>query len=271
MKFMGESKKSLNACFIRLFHPLVRLALKKGLSFGEVSEWLKWVFVAEAQKNFSLPGRKVSISRTSIITGLTRKEVQKMNEVKHDDDVDIRHKMNRARRVIATWMCNEIFLAEDRKPLELDYEEGENSFSNLVRLSSGDMPVRAMLDELVRVGAISWTTDNKLCLVKAGYIPQKDEEQKLRLLGEDVASLIKAVDVNIHAEDPQKQRYHKRVCYDSIPAKYTSEFKKLASTLANETLEKLNVWLEEHDDEKTAEKTKKLGLVIHYFEEDSIE
>ena len=65
----------LLSAYRKLLQPLVRILIRQGISYGELSEILKGVFVEVADRDFGLPGRKISQSRIAIITGLTRKEV----------------------------------------------------------------------------------------------------------------------------------------------------------------------------------------------------
>ena len=74
------------------------------------------------------------------------------------------------------------------------------SFSALVKRYSGDIPVRAMLDELVRVGAVKRLRDGRIGLVTRGYIPQKGMDQRLAILGQDTADLIATIDHNLYQE-----------------------------------------------------------------------
>jgi hypothetical protein len=67
----------LLAAYRKLMQPLVRILIRHGVSFGELSEVLKNVFVEVAGRDFALPDRKPSQSRVAILTGLTRKEVAK--------------------------------------------------------------------------------------------------------------------------------------------------------------------------------------------------
>jgi hypothetical protein len=65
----------LLSAYRKLMQPLVRILVRKGVSFAELSEVLKSVFVEVADRDFVIPGRRTSQSRVAILTGLTRKEV----------------------------------------------------------------------------------------------------------------------------------------------------------------------------------------------------
>ena len=63
---------------MRLLRPLMRLMLRHAMPFSAFEELAKRVYVDVAMNDFALPGKKPSISRASILTGLTRKDVQRL-------------------------------------------------------------------------------------------------------------------------------------------------------------------------------------------------
>ena len=143
--------KALSAAVLRLLRPLVRLLLRHGIPYGAFADLAKWVYVDVAEKEFNLPGRKPSVSHASVITGLTRKEVSRVKKIEAPDDAAAESQYNRAARVIGGWLSDRRFVDAQGEPRVLPLEEGEHSVLELVRAYSGDMPVRAVLDELKRV------------------------------------------------------------------------------------------------------------------------
>ena len=69
---------AVNAALMRLLRPLVRLLLRYHVPFSAFEELAKHAYVQAAMDDFALPGRKPTISRASIRTGLTRKDVQRL-------------------------------------------------------------------------------------------------------------------------------------------------------------------------------------------------
>ena len=142
----------------KLLQPLVRILIRSGISFGETAEVLKTVFVEVAARDFDLPDRKTSLSRIAIITGLTRKEVAKQQHVLQSGELDVDSNLNRVTRVLEGWHTDPAFTGPYGMPMELPFESPTSvSFASMVRKHSGDMAPRALLDELIRVGAIEQT------------------------------------------------------------------------------------------------------------------
>lgn len=70
--------KVLGAGLMRLLRPLMRLMLRHSMHFSAFEEVAKRAYVEVAMNDFAIPGKKPSISRASILTGLTRKDVQRL-------------------------------------------------------------------------------------------------------------------------------------------------------------------------------------------------
>ncbi|MDX1776597.1 MAG: DUF6502 family protein, partial [Desulfobulbales bacterium] len=146
--------KPLYAAIIKLLRPLVQILLRNGVSYGTFADLAKWVFVDVATKEFALKKRKQSTSRVSVITGLSRREVTRVRKLPQPDITDSTEKHNRAARVIAAWRREPEFLDVNNKPLPLPMEGEGATFSGLVKRFSGNVPPRAVLDELVNVGTV---------------------------------------------------------------------------------------------------------------------
>lgn len=262
-------RQALDAAVARLLRPLVRLLLRHAVPYAAFEEIAKRVYVEAAMQDFALPDKKPSISRASILTGLTRKDVQRL--VAEPDDIapEIGERYNRAARVLTGWSRDPDFVDTGTgEPRALD-GEGALSFGALVRRHSGDMPTRAVLDELLRVDAVRRRDDGRYEPVARAYVPQRGTLDKLNILGSDVADLIETIDHNLQhgGDDP---RFQRKVMYHSIDVQALPAFRKLSAAQAQALLEKLDRRLAEHDAEPaadTAAERARVGVGIYYFEE----
>ena len=262
--------KTLNNAILKLLRPLVHILLSNGISYHVFADLVRWVYVDIAFKKFSIQGRKQTSSRVSVITGLSRKEVQKLRELDIPVDEDTPGRYNRATRVIGGWIRDPLFLDNENNPLNLPLD-GTASFSSLVKKYSGDMPVRAVLDELINVGAVAVQEDGAIKLITRAYLPGADKQAKLDILGADVADLIETINHNLNPQDTSPL-FQRKVCYDNIPEEFLEQFKTLTSEESQALLEKLNKWLAARDRDVTpgvqGRGRKRVGLGIYYFEED---
>ncbi len=261
---------TLNNAILRLLRPLVRILLSSGISYHVFSDLVRWVYVDVAFKEFGIPRRKQTSSRVSVITGLSRKEVQKLRDLDIPIDEDTPGRYNRATRVISGWIRDPLFSDNDNNPLKLPLD-GIASFSSLVKKYSGDMPVRAVLDELLNAGTVVLQEDGTVELLTRAYLPGADKQAKLDILGADVADLITTINRNLEQKNTLPL-FQRKVSYDNIPEELLEQFKTVSSQQSQALLEKLNKWLAARDRDVNPEVQgsgrKRVGIGIYYFEED---
>jgi hypothetical protein len=265
-----EPLKSLSAAALRLLRPLVRILLRNGVSYRTFSDLVKWVYVDVASKEFGIKGRKQSTSRVSVVTGLSRKEVTRVRQLSRPDDSASREKYNRAARVIAAWQRENDYLDADGRPAPLPLTGPGANFSGLVKRFSGDVPVRAILDELLRVDAVERLKDGRICLLARAHVPKNSDTDKLHILGTDVGYLISTIDHNLKS-DSAEAFFQRKVAYDNLPDEALPDFRKLSAKKAQKLLENLDRWLAQHDRDATptvnGSGRNHAGIGIYFFEE----
>lgn len=86
--------------------------------------------------------------------------------------------------------------------------DGEHGFAALVRRCSGDVPLRAVLDELLRGGAAQRPAGGCIALCARACAPAQGEDEKLHILGTDVAYRVAPIDHNLQhgGSDARLQR-----------------------------------------------------------------
>jgi hypothetical protein len=267
-----DLQASLASAVAKLLRPLVRLLLRHGVSYGVFEEIAKKVFVDVALSDFAVPGRKPSQSRASILTGLTRKDVKRLVDLSLPDAANNNAQYNRAVRVLSAWSRDAEMRTQEGAPTPLPME-GERGFAELVRRYSGDMPVRAVLDELLRLGAVQLGEDGRVELLQRAYVPRQSEIGKIGILGNDTSELAQTILHNIehgHA-DP---RYQRKVMHVGIPVDVLPEFRRLSAAQSQALLEAFDGWLQAHDVkhrpatvQAKPTPTARVGVGIYYFED----
>jgi hypothetical protein len=266
----GTKNRVLYAAIARILRPLIHILMRNGISYGTFADLAKWLFVDVANREFAIEGRKQTISRVSVITGLNRKEVKRVSELPVPDDQVSSERYNRAARVIAGWRRDKAFRNKKGGPADLPVTGLGSTFQALVKKYSGDMPFRAILDELIRVGAAVRTDEGRVHLLARAYLPAGDETMKIHILGTDVAHLITSIQHNL-APDERGPFYQRKVMYDNLPQDVLPAFRKLSTESAQKLLEKLDAWLSDRDRDSSPGVTGSgrhiAGLGIYYFEE----
>lgn len=253
----------------RILKPLVRILHRKGIAFGEFSQIARQVYVVAAEELLVEEGERPTTSRIAIATGLTRKDVAQLRQLPDDETPTASY--NRGVRVMTGWLHDREFLDADGRPAVLPIQGDSGSFAALVGRYSGDMPYRAMLNEMERVGAIQQDAAGNVQLMGAGYIPHADESEKLHIMGMDVAALVATIDHNLATQDRSQAFFQRKVSYDNLPLEALPVFKQMVNGDGMELLIKFNEWLSSRDRDSNpqAEGTGRMraGVGIYYFEE----
>ena len=265
---MNETlQETLGRAIRTLLRPLARILLRNGLPVATLVEHAKQAYVDIAVSEFSVPGRKPSISRVSVITGLTRKEVSRLMKSGDAPSAPV-ERYHRAARVLTAWVREDDFRDADGEPQALPVE-GAGGFAELVRRHGGDVPHRAVLDELVRVGAVERGDDGRLRLLTRAYVPRTGEQDKLVILGSDVADLMESIDHNLtHA--PEEAFFQRKVAYDNLVSSCLPELRADAADRAQALLEHLDTFMAANDRDENPEiegsGRYRAVLGIHYLE-----
>jgi hypothetical protein len=268
---MGKSTREyLTTAIARILRPLVRILLKNGISYRTFADIARSQFVDIAQKEFGVEGRKQSVSRIAVITGLTRKEVCRLLKFSVPSGRIESDRYNRASRVVAGWRRDQDFLNKKDKPEILSIRGPGKTFQQLVTRYGGDVPYRAVLDELLIAGVVVCTDENQVKLIKQAYLARGDEAMKLHILGIDTGYLIDTIRHNLGAGESEAL-LQRKVLYDNLPDKALVDFRRLSSKSAQALLQKFDKWLSSQDRdvnpkvEGSGRNT--AGVGIYYFEE----
>jgi len=269
--FMANLKNKLGKATIKVLSPLVRILLRFEISHSEFSEIAKRAYVKTAYKYFSIPNRKNTYSRISVLTGLSRKEVVRLSQLDEENLVETKGPLNRATRVITGWTRDEDFVDENQRPKILPLRGETVSFDTLANRYSGDITSRAILDELIRVGAVQKIDKNTVQLLQQAYIPNRSQTELLDVVTDHAADLLSTGVHNIMSEN-KDPRFQRQVIYNDVPDHIRIEFEKLSQEKSMALLVELDKWLAEKKRTAVAqadEKRSRVGVGIYYFKNES--
>lgn len=267
--------KIIKSALIKLLEPIIRVLLRSEISHAEFSELSKHVFVNMAKAHFSLENKKSNDSRVSVLTGLSRKEVARIDAINAVESKTGKKTVNRATRVIGGWLSDKDFTDNSQLPKPLAIKGEEHSFESLVSRYGGGITNRSVLDELVRVKAVEFIDKHHVQLTHKGYVPDGDDASTIKVFSAHASDLL---NTGIHnLENPNSPRFQRQVTYLNLPTHVIQEFERLSHDKSLALLLELNRWLadkkREHSEKrKDGEETKtRIGIGIYYFNNDNKE
>jgi hypothetical protein len=238
-------KLAILAAYQRLLRPLVRILIRNGVSFAEFSEIAKDVYVEVAERDFQLPDKNMTQGRIAILTGLTRTEVNRLITQRGSQHRDYASNLNRVTRILSGWHTDPQFTGPYGLPLDVPFDSPDNrSFSELVRRYTGNMPARAMLDELLRIGLVKESDNGRLKVLTRAYLPKADEPESLDRLGNVVRNFVETQDFNRAEANPENRLFERQVVADAgIRATDLPRFQAHVRERGQFLLEELDDWL----------------------------
>jgi Family of unknown function (DUF6502) len=139
----------------RLLAELAVVLLQVGFTPKHFAELAKHAFVEAAGTISQFRNGKINRSRVAVMTGLSRAEVKRLLSSKLPMASQVPAQQSRGERVIAGWISDERYLDAYGRPQRLPIAGARVSFESLVKQFGGDVPHRAVLEELRRLRVVS--------------------------------------------------------------------------------------------------------------------
>jgi hypothetical protein len=237
-----------------LLRPIASLLLKCGMTWREFAEVSKSVFVAVASQDFGLNGRPTNVSRVSILTGVSRKEIARVRAVLEQESDPPPNKTTDATRLLSGWHQDPDFLTPAGEPRVLPADGEGASFAALWRRYGGDVPVTSMRKELERAGAITTLPDGSLRVERRYFMPRRFDPEWIMNAGSMLRDLGAGITHNLDAGsgsrsaggEPPHRRFIGRATSDSVDVAALPEFEAFVEKNGQEFLERVDNWLTEH-------------------------
>jgi Family of unknown function (DUF6502) len=135
-----------------LLTELAFVLLPRGMTPKRFGELVRSAFVQAAADISRLRNGRVNHSRVAAQTGLTRADVKRL--LRHNVFTSVHRSQTPLEKVIDGWRSDREFSTRLGHPKRLAISGPKGSFARLVRKYGGDVPHRAVLDELRRIGAV---------------------------------------------------------------------------------------------------------------------
>lgn len=232
--------ESLLAAIRRLLGPLVRLLLEHQVTYPILANLLKTAYVDEATRHLSIPEKPQTISRLSLLTGIHRKDVKRL-QVEASEPTAPDAQISLGAQLVLRWTAEALYRGADGKPMALPRLASENrgaSFESLVRSVSKDIRPRAILDEWLRLGVVTLDAEDRVELVHDAFVPTKGFDEKAYFLGRNLRDHIASAGHNISGrERPMLER---NVYYAGLRPESIEELETLAETEGMKSLQQVN-------------------------------
>lgn len=199
---LHEHVPALMAATRRLLRPLVRLAMRGGITFPALSDLVKGLYIELAEAEGADRDGAATDSRVSMLTGVHRKYVKRLREEAsaRSASFSMPRGLSMGARIAALWNSLPEYLDEDGAPRPLPRQPaspGEPSFDGLVASLSKDIRARVVLDEFLRLGVASIDENGRVHLLHSAFVPAAGIDERAYYLGRNVHDHLAAITHNL--------------------------------------------------------------------------
>lgn len=265
---------SLLRALRHVMRPIVRLMVRKGVTYTYFSDMLKGVFVEIAEREFRLDDKPPSDSRISLLTGVHRKDVKRLREDAEEEAGALPEAVSLGAHLVSTWLTVAPFCkpAGTALPLpRLASTGGNRSFDALVAHVSKDIRARVVLDEWLRLGIVRLDEDDTVHLQTNAFVPQAGFDEKAAYFGHNVHDHACAAVHNLTTDG--RSYFERSVHYDALTRASIERLREAVSTEGMQTLIAFNALAAELEekDPPAEDAAQRMTIGLYFYSEASAE
>jgi hypothetical protein len=250
--------------------PLIHVLIRCGITWREFAEIARTAYVEVATTQFGKRGRPTNVSRTAVLTGLSRRQVRAQRERIADGPETLKGYVTKASLVLSAWHLEPEFQDGEGKPALLPLDGNGASFVNLLRrCGASDVRPSTILKELRSAGAVRVTEEGLLQPLQRMYVPQKMDEELIRLWGTVLTDIATTYVHNLTRDSKTPPRFERAALNDRVLASALPEFREFLNKEGQAFLERVDAWLLAHEANGSADAkaTIRLGAGVYHLQD----
>jgi len=201
----ADIRRAAKRALAQLLEPLAGFVLDSGLSTSEMHAIFREAAVRSAAARQLEHSERVNISGIAAITGIPRGDISRILKTPavpgaRDDD----SQQQCTNRILAAWHENPKFTGPDGQPAELHLYGRGITFETLARKYGRGIPTRAVLDELIRAGAVELVDAQKIRARTMIAVERGMSERAVKAFGDRASELLSTMLVNLRQREMPK-------------------------------------------------------------------
>jgi hypothetical protein len=261
-----------------ILRPIIALALKFGLSSKEFKEVVSAVFITVASEDYGVRGRPANISRISVLTGISRKEIRKTIDNSTIPRWSPEMEASPASAVLHHWHYDSEYCYSPGCPRPLP-PDGNGSFAEMVRRYAGDVPIGAMRTALERANVVVVDDAGLLSATNRFLHPSEFDEDFVRTIGYSIQNVASTVAYNaslVHSGvlspdmNDRLGRFERFAWSSNLDADTAEIFRHWVRRAGTEFLVHADNWMGERQIPKSeweANDSPTVGVGVYFFQE----
>lgn len=235
-----ETRQLVLGAVAHILRPLIRLLLSQGITYTVFSDAVRTIYVKVADEEFKLPDKPQTDSRVSLLTGIHRREVNRLRN-EPVQEITLSESASMSALLLATWNGDPEYVDSDGMAAALPRlasKGGERSFESMVQSISKDFRPRVVLDEWLRQGIVRLDDDDNVHLLPEAFAQPQEMDEKAFYFGQNIHDHLAATGHNLSgAQPPFLERC---VFYDKLSAESVNDLAAYSRTVGMRALQAVN-------------------------------
>lgn len=218
---LNPRQRALLAALAQVLEPLAELCVSQGVAVQAVEETLRHAMVRAARRACLDANAQRLTSRLSAMTGLTRREVSRIESSTRPARAASRSLVT---EIFTRWAFEPEYQGADQAPMALAVLGPAPSFEALAARVTRDVHARTLLVEMQRLGLVG-ERDDQLRLLKDSLVPQGDWTHMVGFMGDNVGDHFRAASANVRGDG--QPHFEQSVLADELSQQSLAEVKTL--------------------------------------------
>jgi hypothetical protein len=255
-------QQALLGALSHLLQPFAELCLAKGVTIQAVEELVRRAFVQAARQACQGARPDRLTSRISTMTGLTRREVGRLES---EAAPALPATRSLSSELLTHWFSEPGYTDPQGRPLELDRLGEAPSFEALAATVTRDVHPRSLLEEMLRLGLVSLeAAGERVRLLEGAFVPRNDWPQMVGFLGANVGDHLRAAVSNVLGNG--SEHFEQALLADELSEQSLQQARQLISEQWRELMTRLGPPLQVlMDEDQTAGRAQNQQLRIGLY------
>jgi len=259
---LHTEQQALLAAMGHLLKPFAQLCLAKGVPIQAIEELVRHAYV-DAAKHACEGGNPDRLtSRISTMTGLTRREVARIQQT---DTPELPATRSAANDLLTYWTTHADYLDNARKPIAVPRQGPAPSFEALAANVTKDVHARSLLAEMIRLNLVTHRASiDTVELLEDVFVPNDNWPQMIGFLGANVGDHLEAAVTNVLGDG--HQHFEQALLADELSTESIAQAKTLISAQWRSLITTLGPQLQTlMDDDKAANRVQDQAVRIGLY------
>lgn len=235
-----ETRQLVLSAVAHILRPLIRLLLSQGITYTVFCDAVRAIYVKVADEEFKLPDKPQTDSRVSLLTGIHRREVNRLRN-EPVQEIALSESASMSALVLAIWNGDPDYADGQGMPVPLPRlasQGGARSFESLVQSISKDFRPRVVLDEWLRQGIVRLDDEDNVHLMPDAFALPQEMDEKAFYFGQNIHDHLAATAHNLTGGQPPF--LERCVFYDKLSPNSVSELAGYSRTVGMKALQAVN-------------------------------